>query len=152
MATFSPGALCPGQCLASYLGRLEGHGVFFLLQVALKQQGQAAALFKEALLHNPDDWTSLQSYLDCILTQTTQVVRNDGAAPGTGDECGSQGAEELNGGLLQGCDHHQVYGQPLSHTCTDDNLSFCYMLILQLSDFCEALAGQHLCLSTSSVC
>ena len=121
------------------VARLEGYGVLFLLQVALKQQGQAAALFKEALLHNPDDWTSLQSYLDCILTQTTQVARNesdsqgagDGCGPlGTGDGCGPQGAEDpnqLNGRPLQNCDHHQVYGQPLLHTCIVAQFAFCLL-------------------------
>lgn len=40
-----------------------------MLQIALGHLDKAAALFKEALKDNPDDWTSLQHYLDCILTE-----------------------------------------------------------------------------------
>lgn len=65
----------------------------------MNQQGQAAALFKEALLDNPDDWTSLQHYLDCILTQASQVA---------GDESGPEDHDQVNPGLLQLHACHQV--------------------------------------------
>ena len=35
------------------------------MQVALGQFQEASALFREALMDNPDDWTSLQQFLDC---------------------------------------------------------------------------------------
>ena len=85
---------------------------WWLLQVALHQQGQAAALFKEALLDSPDDWVSLQHYLDCILTQTTQVAGDESGPHGAEDGSGPQGAkdhDEVNHGLLQVHDHHQVH-------------------------------------------
>ena len=40
-----------------------------MLQFALGHLDKAAALFKEALYDNPDDWTSLQQYLGCILSK-----------------------------------------------------------------------------------
>lgn len=40
------------------------------LQVTLGQFDKAAALFEEALQANPDDWTSLQQYLDCMMPIT----------------------------------------------------------------------------------
>ena len=60
----------------------------------MNQQGQAAAMFKEALMDHPDDWTSLQHYLDCMLTQTAEVA---------GEENGPQSAEghdQVSHGLL----------------------------------------------------
>lgn len=65
----------------------------------MNQQGQAAALFKEALLDNPDDWTSLQHYLDCILTQASQVARN---------ETGPKDHDQVNFGRLQLHARHQM--------------------------------------------
>ena len=40
-------------------------------QIALGQLQEAAALFREALMDTPDDWTSLQQYLDCKLVSST---------------------------------------------------------------------------------
>ena len=37
------------------------------MQIELGQLQEAAALFQNALMDNPDDWTSLQQYLDCVL-------------------------------------------------------------------------------------
>ena len=45
-------------------------------QIVLGQLPEAAALFIEALMDSPDDWTSLQQYLNCTL----------GSSTGTGDE------------------------------------------------------------------
>ena len=42
-----------------------------ILQIALGRFDRAAALFREALQDNPDDWTSLQQYLDCMLTRSS---------------------------------------------------------------------------------
>lgn len=47
-------------------------------QIALGQFPEAAALFREALMDTPDDWTSLQQYLDCTLGSSTG--NEDGAA------------------------------------------------------------------------
>lgn len=82
-----------------------------MLQVDLNQQGKAAALFKEALLDNPDDWTSLQHYLDCMLARTTQVA-GDGSGPNETEAGGGpQGAEDhdpVSHGLSEVHDYHQV--------------------------------------------
>lgn len=43
-----------------------------MVQIKLADLDKAAALYKEALQANPDDWTSLQLYLDCILPCTAQ--------------------------------------------------------------------------------
>lgn len=40
------------------------------VQVTLGQFEKAAALFKEALQAHPDDWASLQQYLDCMMPST----------------------------------------------------------------------------------
>ena len=90
-----------------------------MLQVALKQLKQAAALFKEALLDSPDDWTSLQHYLDCTLTQTTQVA-GDGKHP-QGDRHDPQGAgdhTQLDHDMLglQVQDHEEVHWQHFTRT------------------------------------
>lgn len=46
----------------------DRHSLKAALHIELGQMPQAAALFREALMDNPDDWTSLQQYLDCTLT------------------------------------------------------------------------------------
>lgn len=60
------------------------------LQVALKQLQQAAALFKEALLDSPDDWTSLQQYLDCMLPQSSEADGDVSDPQASGDESESR--------------------------------------------------------------
>lgn len=74
------------------------------LQVALKQLQQAAALFKEALLDSPDDWTSLQQYLDCMLPQTLEADWDASDAQPSGDERESRNTgdhSQLEHGILQ---------------------------------------------------
>ncbi|KAL3145468.1 hypothetical protein ABBQ32_003295 [Trebouxia sp. C0010 RCD-2024] len=60
------------------------------LHVALKQLQQAAALFKEALLDSPDDWTSLQQYLDCMLPQSSEADGDVSDPQASGDESESR--------------------------------------------------------------
>lgn len=43
------------------------------MQIELGQLQEAAALFQNALMDNPDDWTSLQQYLDCVLVPRTEA-------------------------------------------------------------------------------
>ncbi|KAL3136699.1 hypothetical protein ABBQ38_005934 [Trebouxia sp. C0009 RCD-2024] len=74
------------------------------LHVALKQLQQAAALFKEALLDSPDDWTSLQQYLDCMLPQTLEADWDASDAQPSGDERESRNTgdhSQLEHGILQ---------------------------------------------------
>ncbi|DBA84768.1 TPA: hypothetical protein ACH3X1_005807 [Trebouxia sp. C0004] len=72
------------------------------LHIELGQIPQAAALFREALMDNPDDWTSLQQYLDCTLTISSED-RAGGAgdsAEGTGDQAhGGGNQDDLNNGM-----------------------------------------------------
>ena len=63
------------------------------MQIELGQMPQAAALFQEALMDNPDDWTSLQQYLDCTLT----ITSGDHGA-GAGDSAEGIGGQAHGGG------------------------------------------------------
>lgn len=63
------------------------------MQIELGQMPQAAALFREALMDNPDDWTSLQQYLDCTLT-----ISSGDHGSGAGDSAGGTGDQAHSGG------------------------------------------------------
>ncbi len=84
------------QCILFTVDMLE------CMQIELGQLSQAAALFREALMGNPDDWTSLQQYLDCTLT-ISSADHGSGArdsAGGTGDQAyGGGDQENLSNGM-----------------------------------------------------
>ncbi len=63
------------------------------MQIELGQMPQAAALFREALMHNPDDWTSLQQYLDCTLN-----ITSGDHGGGAGDSAEGIGGQAHGGG------------------------------------------------------
>jgi len=72
------------------------------MQIELGQLSQAAALFREALMENPDDWTSLQQYLDCTLTNSPGDHGTDAgdSAEGTGDQAhGGRNQDGLSHGM-----------------------------------------------------
>ncbi len=77
------------------------------MQIAQGQFKEAAALFKEALWDNPDDWTSLQQYLGCILHTSTKAGGEPGAARTTDSAELSNGMSHL--GLQE---QQQVVMQP----------------------------------------
>ena len=56
-----------GLLLAFYI---KQHQSQLHVQVTLGQFDKAATLFEEALQANPDDWASLQQYLDCLMPST----------------------------------------------------------------------------------
>ena len=58
----------------------------------------AAALCREALQDNPDDWTMLQSYLDCLLP-STQAGRqaSHGSDGGAGQQAAALGGLCITG-------------------------------------------------------
>lgn len=65
------------------------------MQIELGQMPQAAALFQAALMDNPDDWTSLQQYLDCTL-----VISSGEHGSGAGDSAEGTG-DQAHGGRNQ---------------------------------------------------
>lgn len=80
------------------------------LQIALGQMPQAAALFREALMDNPDDWTSLQQYLDCTMTISSGDHGSDArdSAEGSGDQTHGAGTQDdLSNGLSDLSLHNQ---------------------------------------------
>lgn len=60
-------------CMACACSLAETDEAGMMVQIPLGQLKQAAALFEEALKENPDDWTSLQQYLDCLLPSTARA-------------------------------------------------------------------------------
>ncbi|KAL0030478.1 hypothetical protein WJX79_008715 [Trebouxia sp. C0005] len=80
------------------------------LHIALGQMPQAAALFREALMDNPDDWTSLQQYLDCTMTISSGDHGSDArdSAEGSGDQTHGAGTQDdLSNGLSDLSLHNQ---------------------------------------------
>ncbi len=76
--------------------------MFVCMQIELGQMPQAAALFREALMDNPDDWTSLQQYLDCTLTISSGDYGGGAGdcAEGTGDQAhGGKNQDDLSNGM-----------------------------------------------------
>ena len=63
------------------------------LQIALGQFDKASALYEEALQANPDDWTSLQQYLDCMMPIS---AASESAVSKHHAQAGSQLVESLN--------------------------------------------------------
>lgn len=56
------------------------------MQVEAGRPAEAAALCREALQANPDDWGMLQTYLDCLLPATRPAQVAAGRHPAAADQ------------------------------------------------------------------
>lgn len=67
-------------------------------QVEAGRLPEAAALCREALQDNPDDWTMLQTWLDCLLPSTQAAGRAwQGSGGGAGQQAAALGALCITG-------------------------------------------------------
>ena len=83
--------------LCSFVGICQAYRDNCNVQAEIGQRQQAAALFKEALLVSPDDWTCLQQYLDCVILSPLQ----HNAADASSAEAATQLATAVTHSSLQ---------------------------------------------------
>lgn len=78
---------------------------FHCMQAEAGRPAEAAALHREALLENPDDWGSLQAYLDCRLPGSAAEPQPSPPPAGAAVQRLSDSAAELHiGGGQEGLD------------------------------------------------